>query len=126
MACGRRLDVWKQVKDGNCAFRSFSHQWFGSPDRHTDLRHHCASKIAGQIDWYGRFVERDVSLDRYVQGNRQLGEWAGHVELQALADEFKCFVEIYDSESQSPTHTSWSRRRGLMRGSHAVCGSWWC
>ena len=40
-------------------------------------------------------------MEQYEQTIRRRGVWGGHVELQALADEYRVVVEIYDSHSHS-------------------------
>ena len=95
VAC-RCFVVHKQDADGNCLFRSFAHQIWGSCNEHLTLREECATWIAAKAHRYASFIDPDCPFEDYLQAIRRPGEWVGHVEIQALADKYKCVVEIYD------------------------------
>lgn len=104
VAC-RGFVVHKQDADGNCLFRSFAHQIWGSCNEHLTLREECATWIAARAHRYGSFIDHDGPFEDYLQVIRRPGEWVGHVEIQALADKYKCVVEIYDYGSHTLRHT---------------------
>lgn len=104
VAC-RGFVVHKQGADGNCLFRSFAHQVCGSSNEHLTLREACATWIAARAHRYGAFIDHDGPFEDYLQVIRRPGEWVGHIEIQALADKYKCVVEIYDYGSHTLRHT---------------------
>ena len=73
------------VGDGNCFFRSISHQLYATEVRHPQIR---ALAIQHLINNPEHFVEynTDQSWLHYLQSTSTLGTWADHIIIQAVAN----------------------------------------
>ena len=84
------------VGDGNCFFRSVSHQLYGTEDRHSQIR---AIAIQHLINCPEHFVEynTDQSWLQYLQNMSTLGTWADHIIIQAVANTNSLRINIMES-----------------------------
>jgi hypothetical protein len=84
------------VGDGNCFFRSVSHQLYGTEDRHPQIR---ALAIQHLINCPEHFVEynTDQSWMQYLQNMSTLGTWADHIIIQAVANTNNLRINITES-----------------------------
>jgi hypothetical protein len=66
------------VGDGNCLFRSVSHQLYRTESRHAQIR---ALAIQHLINWPEHFIESNTeqSWSHYLQNMSRLGSWADHI-----------------------------------------------
>jgi OTU domain-containing protein 5 len=104
--------VRDQARDGNCLFRSFSDQVYGTPQHHALLRNRCSQYLASERNYFEQFVAEP--FDEFLARIQREGEWGDDVEIEALSEIFDCRVEIYASY----THT-------LMRTFHETCDAKW-
>ena len=108
------------IGDGNCFFRSVSHQLYGTEDRHPQIR---ALAIQHLINCPEHFVEynTDQSWLQYLQSMSTLGTWADNIIIQAVANKNNLRINITESApnfSESTTVSSIcteneTRRRNL-------------
>ena len=96
------------VGDGNCFFRSVSHQLYGTEDRHPQIR---AFAIQYLINCPEHFIEynTDQSWLQYLQRMSRLGTWADHIIIQAVANANNIRINITESApnfSESTTVSS--------------------
>ena len=96
------------IGDGNCFFRSISHQLYGTEDRHPQIR---ALAIQHLINYPEHFVEYNThqSWLQYLQSMSRLGTWADHIIIQAVANANNLRINITESEpnfSESTTISS--------------------
>mmetsp|Transcript_20997 Transcript_20997/g.31075 ORF Transcript_20997/g.31075 Transcript_20997/m.31075 type:complete len:285 (+) Transcript_20997:79-933(+) len=98
---GRR-DIIEMDADGNCLFRSISHQLshdFGR--RHDTVRHEVCNYLEDNKDEFSIFLlldedEEDVrDFDSYVAEMREDGTWGGDVEIVCAARLYKRQVTIF-------------------------------
>ncbi len=84
------------VGDGNCFFRSVSHQLYGTEDHHPQIR---ALAIQHLINCPEHFVEynTDQSWLQYLQNMSTLGTWADHIIIQAVANASHLRINITES-----------------------------
>ncbi len=84
------------VGDGNCFFRSESHQLYGTEDRHPQIR---AFAIQHLINCPEHFVEynTDQSWLQYLQNMSTRGTWADHIIIQAVANTNHLRINITES-----------------------------
>lgn len=104
--------VREQASDGNCLFRSFSDQIYGTPEYHTLLRDRCSKYIASERNYFEQFIAEP--FDEFITRIQREGEWGDDVEIEALSEIFDCRVEIYASHNNS-----------FMRTFHETCGAKW-
>ena len=96
------------IGDGNCFFRSVSHQLYGTEDRHPQIRAHAIQHL---INFPEHFVEHntDQSWLQYLQNMSRLGTWADHIIIQAVANTNNLRINITESApnfSESTTVSS--------------------
>ena len=84
------------VGDGNCFFRTVSHQLYGTEDRHAQIR---ALAIQHLINCPEHFVEynTDQSWLHYLQNMSRLGTWADHIIIQSVANINNLRIHITES-----------------------------
>ena len=84
------------VGDGNCFFRSVSHQLYGTENHHPQIR---ALAIQHLINCPEHFVEynTDQSWLQYLQNMSALGTWADHIIIQAVANTNSLRINITES-----------------------------
>lgn len=104
--------VREQARDGNCLFRSFSDQLYGTPEHHALVRDRCSKYIASERFYFEQFVAEP--FDTFLARIQREGEWGDDVEIEALSEIYDCRVEIYASLSHS-----------LMRTFHEACDAKW-
>ena len=83
------------IGDGNCFFRSVSHQLYETEDRHPQIR---ALAIQHLINSPEHFVEynTDQSWLQYLQSMSRLGTWADNI-IQAVANTNNLRINITES-----------------------------
>lgn len=73
--------------DGNCMFRSLSHQIYGTEDKHQKIRLALQQVLEENFEMYEKFwIQTDVSFSSHVQRLKNQGVWGTHVELLAATD----------------------------------------
>ncbi len=84
------------VGDGNCFFRSVSHQLYGTEDHHRQIR---ALAIQHLINCPEHFVEYNIDQSwlQYLQNMSTLGTWADHIIIQAVANTNSLRINITES-----------------------------
>lgn len=91
--------IKKVVGDGNCMFRAFSDQVYGSEKYHNVLREKCMDYLVVQKRFFQQFIEGD--FDYYINEKRKDGIWGDDIELEALSEIYNRPIEIY-SGSEKP------------------------
>ena len=91
--------IKKVVGDGNCMFRAFSDQIYGSEKYHNVLREKCMDYLVVQKRFFEQFIEGD--FDSYINEKRKNGIWGDDIELEALSEIYNRPIEIY-SGSEKP------------------------
>ena len=69
--------------DGNCLFRSISHQLYGDEKFYNEIRTLCMDYITFEKGFFQDYVIEDI--DDYIKMKRKDGEWGDDVEIQALS-----------------------------------------
>lgn len=84
--------------DGNCFFRSVSHQLYHTETHHAQIR---ALAIQHLINCPEHFIESstDQSWVQYLQNMSRLGTWADHIIIQAVANSQNLRINITESAS---------------------------
>ena len=92
------------VGDGNCLFRSVSHQLYRTESHHAQIR---ALAIQHLINCPEHFIESNTeqSWSHYLQIMSRLGSWADHIIIQAVANANNLRIHITES-AQSFTETT--------------------
>lgn len=84
----KSLEVIEIASDGNCLFRSFSHQVYGSDEHHELVREYCMDYMTENSAFFADFISTVENLDKmeafakYVVNMRKLKSWGDHLEIQ--------------------------------------------
>ncbi|KAL0491909.1 OTU domain-containing protein [Acrasis kona] len=92
------------AKDGSCLFRSISEQLFHSQIYHQDVRRHCVNHIRDNKDLY-QFYIVELPFDEYLESMMKDTEWGGQLEVEAIAQCFKCNIRVYSKRGVDAEHT---------------------
>ena len=78
---------------GDCFFRAVSHQLYGDPSHHLDIR---AAGIAYMRENPARFIESntDYSWEQYLNSMSMQGTWCDGLIIQAVADQLNLRILI--------------------------------
>ena len=99
--------------DGNCMYRSLSHQLCGSEEHHVQLRIMLLQVIQSNYNTYCQYWIKDmpwgmVSFDKHLEDLGKPGSWGTQVELQACSD---CInVNIYVCSHNTSGIVRWEKK----------------
>lgn len=119
---GQNRCVYDVLPDGNCMFRSLSHQLCGSDKHHTQLRHTLLEQIQNNYITYQPYWIEDMPcgkmmFDEHLESLAKDGSWGTQVELQATSD---CFnLDIFVS-SPNPSHIIRWERKAIPRHHNTI------
>lgn len=109
----RSLTLHHMEGDGNCLFRSVSHQVYGDDRHHTLVRASCMDYMESERSFFEPYIEGDMNdFLAYLNNKRRNGVWGDDPEIQAMC-------EIYDRPAEI---WSFDRNEGakVMRTFHEV------
>jgi hypothetical protein len=90
-------EIFDCAADGNCLFRAFSHQIYGSDKFHGQIRAKCYSYMEKYRKFFENYVAEDFS--GYLQRQRQPNEWGDHLEIVAMQEIFNKNVLLFAKDS---------------------------
>lgn len=79
--------------DGNCLFKSLSHQLYGDPRHHAICRAACCDFMQHNRRQFANFVVGD--FDAYVRRMRLPATWADEPELRAASEIYARPIHVY-------------------------------
>jgi OTU domain-containing protein 5 len=87
--------------DGNCMFRSVSHQIYGTDRYHGIVREKCMDYMDVERKYFEPYVEGDMDdFVRYLDTKRRDGVWGDDPEVQALCEIYDRPAEIWAYDAQ--------------------------
>ena len=89
----RPLDVGGE---GDCFFKSLSHQLYGNSSHHLEIR---AAGVQYLRDNPERFIESNVEISwlEFLTNMSMQGTWADNVIIQAVADAMNLIIHVIES-----------------------------
>ncbi|KAL4160265.1 hypothetical protein PRNP1_000836 [Phytophthora ramorum] len=82
--------------DGNCLFRSVSHQVYGDDSHHALVRAACMDYMESEKEYFEPYVVGDMAaFMRYLRYKRRDGVWGDDPELQALCELYDRPAEVF-------------------------------
>lgn len=78
--------------DGNCLYRAFSYQLFGTEDMHAEVREECFAYMIANREYFQQFVDGD--FDKYIRTHSKNREHGDHIEVVAMAERFNKRVRM--------------------------------
>ena len=92
------FEISHMGEDGNCLFRSISHQVYGKEDFHMVLRQKCVQYLQSEYHFFCSYVpggqDKNV-FDAYCQRMKTNGIWGDNLEIQAFSEIYGRSIEIY-------------------------------
>ena len=92
----KNLKPYDVGRSDDCFFKSVSHQLFGTPDRHLEIRLAGVNHLTAHPEYYIELNVHDSWLD-YLKMMSKLGTWCDHITIQAVANAFNCIIDITES-----------------------------
>jgi len=88
--------------DGNCQFRAFAHQLWGSADGHLQMRRGIVQYMRAHSELYNFYFDGEVEFQRYLAKMDRDKEWGDEMTLKAFSDCHRAVVHLVMS-----TGTRW-------------------
>ena len=95
------LEIVGAEGDGNCLFRTVSHQIYGTQDQHARVRRACVDYMENEQAYFSNFVVGGHdTFAAYLNEMRQDGIWGDEPEIQAMCEMYDrpADVYVYDAE----------------------------
>ena len=92
------LQIVSMGEDGNCLFRSISHQVYGKEDYHGIIRQKCVSYLQSEYEYFSAYVpggHEKQTFDAYCTRMLRSGVWGDNLEIQAFSEIYGRSIEIY-------------------------------
>ena len=90
------LSIVRMEGDGNCLFRSVSHQVYGEDRFHALVRAKCVDYMENDASFFSQFVEGGrESFARYLAAKRLNSCWGDDPEIQAMSEIYQRPIEIW-------------------------------
>ena len=94
-----RLDTLglKQVvmqDDGNCQFRAFSHQLYGTEEHHATIRSTVVMHMYENRAAYSMYFDGEEAQDRYLAHMARDAEWGDELTLKAFGEQYQIVVHV--------------------------------
>lgn len=81
------LEIISIESDGNCLFRAFSHQIYGTEDHHRYIRMRTMDYCEKEKTFFNHFIPEEYpSIEDYIRHRRQDGVWGDNLEIQILTE----------------------------------------
>ena len=81
---------------GDCFFRAISHQYYGTPEFHTQVRQAGINNLEAYPELFIESIATD-SWKTYLQRMAAPGTWCDNIIIQAVANELNCVIHIIES-----------------------------
>nr|CCA27095.1 conserved hypothetical protein [Albugo laibachii Nc14] len=121
------LKIFTVDGDGNCLFRSVSHQVYGNDKYHEVVRRYCVDYMESERDYFEPYVVGNMDdFLRYLKHKRKNGVWGDDPEIQALCELYDRPAEVYTYDAVDGfcklrtfhEHSTLSRSRPAIRLSY--------
>ncbi|KAG2529429.1 hypothetical protein BBO99_00007006 [Phytophthora kernoviae] len=90
------LRIFDIEGDGNCLFRSVSHQVYGDDRHHALVRAACMDYMESEKEYFEPYVVGDMAaFMRYINHKRRDGVWGDDPELQAMCELYDRPAEVF-------------------------------
>ncbi len=87
--------------DGNCQFRSFAHNIYGSQVYHKIVRRHAVNYIRNHRIFFSMFFDGDQAFDEYVAAQSQSRTWGDELTMKAVSEAYDMIVHVITSSSEN-------------------------
>lgn len=92
----KNLHIMQVEGDGNCLFRSISHQLYGSENYHKNLRELTMNYITLEKEFFAQYIVGGMeAFTEYIARKRQDGVWGDDVEIEAMSEIYGISIVIF-------------------------------
>ena len=84
--------------DGNCLFRSISHQLYGTQSKYNTLRMQCVEHMRDHSNRFSQFY--GDAFDEYLTTMKRDGKWGGELEIRAMEELVDRKIIVFTSNSE--------------------------
>lgn len=95
------LDSKQMMGDGNCQFRSFSHELYGTQDHHMSVRSKVVTWMIEHKESFEVYVGDGADWNEYIKLMKRSKNWGDELTLKAFADCFKVTVHVITTEKEN-------------------------
>ncbi|XP_061664945.1 OTU domain-containing protein 4 isoform X2 [Syngnathoides biaculeatus] len=112
------------AKDGSCLFRAVAEQVHLSQNLHKEVRAQCVRFLRQHRESYAAFIEGD--FEAYLERLHDPQQWAGEVEMNALAIMYKRDFVIFQEPGRPPVDITGNKFKekvqlSFLHGNHYDC-----
>ena len=93
------------TQDGNCQFRSFAFNLFGTQEEHGVVREAAVAHMRANSDFFGMFFE-EGELKRYLKGMSRACTWGDELTLRAVVEAYGCVAHVARRAASRPVPTA--------------------
>ena len=90
--------------NGDCLFKSVSHQLYGTPELHFQIRMAGIRHLNNNPQLYIESISNNC-WENYIQQMSTPGAWCDNIIIQAVANAYNCVIHITESDSNKPDGT---------------------
>jgi len=106
--------------DGNCQFRSVSHELFGSQEHHLYVRKKAVEYIELNRPDFQVFFDSESELEKFIQEMRQPKTWGDELTLKAIAESLNVSIHVMTSNKGFGGHfLEYNPAQSEISGRHA-------
>jgi hypothetical protein len=87
--------------DGNCQFRSFSYNIYGTQAYHKLVRARAVKHIKTHRNYFGVFFDGDAALDAYIESQSKTRTWGDELTLKAISEAYRLVVHVVTSTEKN-------------------------
>lgn len=104
---------------GNCFFRAISHQYYGTPECHIQVRQAGINNLQAHPELFIESVCVE-SWKTYLQRMATPGTWCDNIIIQGVANELNCVINIIESRLSCPNGSTITPTPYTCRGKPKV------
>jgi hypothetical protein len=87
--------------DGNCQFRAFADQLFGSQQHHATVRAAVIAHMKAASEFFGMYFESTAEYNAYLRDMSHSRTWGDELTLRACVEAFECVAHVITSEEMN-------------------------
>jgi len=114
------LETLEIVDDGNCQFRAFSMELFGTEAYHLAVRSSAVNYLREHAEEYSSFCPEDMTWEQYLEGMSKSRYWGDQLTLIAACQSYGVIVHMISTEQENwhlmfePHERKWPFRRVFL------------
>ncbi|KAH8061671.1 thiol-dependent ubiquitin-specific protease [Aureococcus anophagefferens] len=87
--------------DGNCQFRAFAFNLFGTQSHHLVVRRAACEQMAAHVEYFAAFFADEAEFRDYLRGMARDRTWGDELTLRAVVEAYGCVAHVLTSEARN-------------------------